>query len=318
MDPHKLGQILRAAEGGDEIAYFELAEEIEEKDLHILSILGTRKRAICALPIEVDAAGDSPEEQADAELARDWLDTGVLQLSLFDILDAIGKLSSQVCFIMPERHARLDPNTPIPEAIGSGPFKFVESEYRPGSRVVYERNPDYVPRSEPASGIAGGKRVMLDRVIWDIMPDAQTAASALMAGEVDFYETPPVDILPTLSAAPGVKIEVFSKLGNVGQVRLNHLHPPFNNLAARKAAQQVREYARETAEELRKSFGFELPEDLAGQQARRPRERARRRRRAGLRPRSGRPWRRGGGSGGGPCGRGGGRAAGSVYSRGPT
>jgi phage gp29-like protein len=91
MDPYKLGQIMRAAEGGDEIAYFELAEEIEEKDLHILSILGTRKRAICALPIEVDAAGDSPEEQADAELVRDWLDTGVLQLALFDILDAIGK-----------------------------------------------------------------------------------------------------------------------------------------------------------------------------------------------------------------------------------
>lgn len=91
MDPRKLGQILRAAEGGDEISYFELAEEIEEKDLHILSILGTRKRAICALPIEVDAAGDSAEEQADAELVRDWLDTGVLQLGLFDILDAIGK-----------------------------------------------------------------------------------------------------------------------------------------------------------------------------------------------------------------------------------
>lgn len=91
MDPYKMGQILRAAEGGDEIAYFELAEEIEEKDLHILSILGTRKRAICALPIEVDAAGDSPEEQDDAELIRDWLDTGVLQLALFDILDAIGK-----------------------------------------------------------------------------------------------------------------------------------------------------------------------------------------------------------------------------------
>lgn len=91
MDPFKLGQILRAAEGGDEIAYFEMAEEIEEKDLHILSILGTRKRAICALPIEIDAAGDSAEEQADAELVRDWLDTGVLQLALFDILDAIGK-----------------------------------------------------------------------------------------------------------------------------------------------------------------------------------------------------------------------------------
>ena len=58
-----------------------------------------------------------------------------------------------------------------------------------------------------------------------------------MAGEVDFFEVPPIDILPALSAAPGVKVEVFNKLGNVGQVRLNHLHPPFNNVSARKAAQ---------------------------------------------------------------------------------
>jgi len=153
------------------------------------------------------------------------------------LIDAMAKTSTPLCFMMKAEIAATDPNTQITKHIGSGPFKFIEAEYRPGSRVVYERNPDYVPRNEPASGIAGGKRVLLDRVIWDIIPDQQTAASALMAGEVDFFELPPIDILPTLSAAPGVKVEVFNKLGNVGQVRLNHLHPPFNNLAARKAAQ---------------------------------------------------------------------------------
>ncbi|MEO8857162.1 MAG: ABC transporter substrate-binding protein [Burkholderiaceae bacterium] len=153
------------------------------------------------------------------------------------LLDALAKTSTPLCFIMKAEIAATDPNTQITKHIGSGPFKFIEAEYRPGSRVVYERNPDYVPRSEPASGIAGGKRVYLDRVIWDIIPDAQTAASALMAGEVDFFEVPPIDILPTLSAAPGVKIEVFNKLGNIGQVRLNHLYPPFNNVLARRAAQ---------------------------------------------------------------------------------
>ncbi|MBC7706514.1 MAG: ABC transporter substrate-binding protein [Rhodoferax sp.] len=153
------------------------------------------------------------------------------------LLDALAKTSTPLCVMMKAEIAATDPNTQITKHIGSGPFKFIEAEYRPGSRVVYERNPDYVPRSEPASGIAGGKRVMLDRVIWDIMPDAQTAASALMAGEVDFFEVPPIDILPALSATPGVKVEVFNKLGNIGQIRLNHLHPPFNNLSARKAAQ---------------------------------------------------------------------------------
>jgi peptide/nickel transport system substrate-binding protein len=153
------------------------------------------------------------------------------------LLDALAKTSTPLCVMMKADIAATDPNTQITKHIGSGPFKFIEAEYRPGSRVVYERNPDYVPRSEPASGIAGGKRVLLDRVIWDIIPDAQTAASALMTGEVDFFEVPPIDILPMLSAAPGVKVDVFNKLGNVGYCRLNFLHPPFNNLAARKAAQ---------------------------------------------------------------------------------
>jgi peptide/nickel transport system substrate-binding protein len=152
------------------------------------------------------------------------------------LIDALAKTSTPVCFMMKAEIAATDPNTQITKHIGSGPFKFVEAEYRPGSRVVYERNPDYVPRSEPATGIAGGKRVLLDRVIWDIM-DEQTAASALMAGEVDFFEVPPIPLLPALGAAPGVKVEVLNKFGNVGYCRLNHLHPPFNNLAARRAAQ---------------------------------------------------------------------------------
>ena len=153
------------------------------------------------------------------------------------VIDALAKTSTPVCFMMQAAVAATDPNTQITKHVGSGPFRFIESEYRPGSRVVYEKNNDYVPRSEPASGIAGGKVVKLDRVIWDIMPDAQTAASALMTGEVDFYEVPPIDILPTLGAADGVKIEIFNKFGNVGLCRLNHLHAPFDNPMIRKAAQ---------------------------------------------------------------------------------
>ncbi|MFM7532254.1 MAG: ABC transporter substrate-binding protein, partial [Rubrivivax sp.] len=148
------------------------------------------------------------------------------------LLDLLAKTATPVCFMMKAEIAATDPNTQIKQHIGSGPFRFIEADYRPGSRVVYERNPDYVPRSEPASGIAGGKRVNLDRVIWDIMPDAQTAANALLAGEIDLFETPPIELLPTLNQ-PNIKVDVFNKLGNVGYVRLNHLHAPFNNVLAR-------------------------------------------------------------------------------------
>jgi peptide/nickel transport system substrate-binding protein len=152
------------------------------------------------------------------------------------VLEALAKTSTPLCYMMKKEVAETDPNTQITKHIGSGPFKFVEGEYRPGSRVVYERNPDYVPRDEPASGIAGGKRVYLDRVIWEIMPDAQTAMAALMSGEIEFFEIPPLDLIDQLKSAPGVKLEVLNQLGNVGYGRLNHLHPPFNNVNARRAA----------------------------------------------------------------------------------
>lgn len=91
LDPVRLTGILRAAEQGDAIRYLELAEAMEEKDLHYLSVLGTRKRAVAQLPITVEAADDSPEAEADAELVRTWLKRDALEDELFDLLDAIGK-----------------------------------------------------------------------------------------------------------------------------------------------------------------------------------------------------------------------------------
>src|ERR1700733_7115744 len=67
------------------------------------------------------------------------------------VLESIGKPSSLVPFMMPKRLAETPAGTPIPEQIGSGPFKFVKAEFQPGVKVVYEKNTDYVPRKEPPS-----------------------------------------------------------------------------------------------------------------------------------------------------------------------
>lgn len=96
LDPRKLAGLLRQAEDGDAVAYFELAEEMEEKDLHYLSVLGTRKRAVAQLPIEVEPADDSAEAKADAELVETWLERDMLEDELFHVLDAIGKGVSAV------------------------------------------------------------------------------------------------------------------------------------------------------------------------------------------------------------------------------
>jgi len=82
------------------------------------------------------------------------------------MLDALSKPSGNMPAIMPAAVAATDPFTAIQSTIGSGPFMFVREEWVPGSRVVYRRNPNYVPRAEPASGTAGGKVVHVDRVEW--------------------------------------------------------------------------------------------------------------------------------------------------------
>jgi len=151
------------------------------------------------------------------------------------VLQSLGKISSNVPFIMPKRLAETDPNTQIEEVIGSGPFRFVREEWQPGNRVVYERFEDYVPRDEPASYAAGGKVAKVDRVEWHYIPDHATATQALLAGEVDYYEEPPVDLLPMLAADPGIAVETVDPLGTQGVVRFNTLHPPFDNKLARQA-----------------------------------------------------------------------------------
>ncbi|HCF74065.1 MAG TPA: peptide ABC transporter substrate-binding protein, partial [Gammaproteobacteria bacterium] len=75
------------------------------------------------------------------------------------VLDSLGKISSNVPFMMPERLAKTDAFEPVPEVIGSGPFIFDKDAYMPGAKVVYRKNTNYKPRSEPASYAAGGKVV---------------------------------------------------------------------------------------------------------------------------------------------------------------
>ena len=151
------------------------------------------------------------------------------------VLDALSKTSTPICFMMREKEAMTDPMQKIETIVGSGPFIMNERETRPGSQYVYDKNPNYRPRSEAPSGIAGGKVVHVDRVIFQNMPDIQTAIAALQSAEIDFVEQPPIDTLPALEGDPDIKLLIRSPLGNVGWIRLNFLHPPFNNVKARQA-----------------------------------------------------------------------------------
>jgi peptide/nickel transport system substrate-binding protein len=151
------------------------------------------------------------------------------------VLDSLSKLSANVAFVMREKEASTDASTAITETIGSGPFTFEKAEWVPGSRVVYKKNPNYVPRSEPPNLYSGGKVAKVDRVEWHYLPDSNTASAALNAGEVDIYENPTLDLLPVLRRNKDIVIANHNPSGWISYLRPNHLHPPFNNVKARQA-----------------------------------------------------------------------------------
>jgi len=91
LNPVRLAAILREADTGDPLRYLELAETVEERDLHYAGVLGTRKRSVSQLEITVEAACDDARHEAQAEAVREWLKRDELADELFDMLDAVGK-----------------------------------------------------------------------------------------------------------------------------------------------------------------------------------------------------------------------------------
>jgi peptide/nickel transport system substrate-binding protein len=150
--------------------------------------------------------------------------------------NALAKAPSYMPCIMPERLANTDATTQVIEMVGSGPYRFLASERVQGAHFAYEKFAGYVPRSDGTpSFTAGPKQANFDRIERHIIPDAATAAAALQAGEVDWWEQPTIDLQPLLRRTQNIVVEITDPTGVIGTLRLNCLQPPFDNPAIRRA-----------------------------------------------------------------------------------
>jgi peptide/nickel transport system substrate-binding protein len=149
---------------------------------------------------------------------------------------ALAKPTNQVPAIMPERLAKTPPTTLLNEMVGSGPFRFLPDERVSGARNAYAKFEKYLPRQGVPSFCAGPRIANFDRVEWLTTPDPSTQAAALRAGEVDWVEQPVMDLVPSLKSDRNLRVEVVETTGLIGVLRFNHLYPPFDNPAIRRAA----------------------------------------------------------------------------------
>ena len=152
----------------------------------------------------------------------------------FPLLPEALATPTSMCCIVPERLARTDPNQQMPEMVGSGPFRFMAAERIAGAKLVYTKFAAYQPRQDPTSFTAGGKPVYFDRVEWTVSPEPATSAAALTSGEVDWWENPQLDLVPSLKRNAGLVVTVKDPAGELGCLRFNSLHPPFDNPAIRR------------------------------------------------------------------------------------
>ncbi len=163
--------------------------------------------------------------------------TIVMQLKAPDdmVLYSLGKLSSNVPFMMPARIAQTSPYVSIKDPTGSGPYMFVMKDWVPGEKAVYVKNPYYTPRSGAPSLAAGAKIAQADKIELIHYTDPKAAAKALMNGYVQYDESPPMSVVPMLEADQNIVVEPTSPPGSVGMMRFNTTIPPFNNPAIRRA-----------------------------------------------------------------------------------
>src|SRR2546423_1072731 len=151
------------------------------------------------------------------------------------VLQTLAKPGANVPFMMPKRVAETDPQKQITDYTGSGPFIFKAGEWRAGEKAVYLKNSKYKPRSEPASGLAGGKVAKVDRVEWIWIADSQTQVNALITTGAALLEAPPHALLPRLAEDKNIELFVFGPAGRQNALRFNVLHKPFDNPKIRLA-----------------------------------------------------------------------------------
>ncbi len=148
--------------------------------------------------------------------------------------------------------------------VGTGLFKL--EEWKPGVSITLARNPAYA-WAPPSAKNKGAAKV--DRLVFQVIPDANTQLAALQSGQVDVMFINDPAHFQKLEADPSIKVQ-RETLDSLIYLGYNCARPPFNEVKVRQALS----YAVNKAEIIKLALGglgeaanTLLPPTLAGYNA---------------------------------------------------
>ncbi|MGE5619622.1 MAG: ABC transporter substrate-binding protein [Sphingomonadaceae bacterium] len=113
--------------------------------------------------------------------------------------------------------------------VGTGPFKL--GEWKRGVSITLLRNPDY--NWGPAEATNKGP-VHIDRLVYKLIPDANTQMSALQSGDVDIIFITEPTVLDKVQKDESLKVEPIN-LDSLIYLGYNSAKPPFDEVKVRQA-----------------------------------------------------------------------------------
>ncbi|HLW92706.1 MAG TPA: ABC transporter substrate-binding protein [Roseiarcus sp.] len=126
----------------------------------------------------------------------------------------------------------VDANGAFTRAIGTGPFRL--AEWKKGEYVELERFADYASRPEPTDGLAGGKKALVDKLRFLIIPDQSSAKLALQSGALDVFWDIPGDFARDLASDKNIKI-VVSPVAGTNNIVMETTDPVLKDVRMRRA-----------------------------------------------------------------------------------
>ncbi|MBP2227876.1 peptide/nickel transport system substrate-binding protein [Azospirillum agricola] len=127
----------------------------------------------------------------------------------FTPLLALLAMNNGAAAIVPK--GQIDGAAPLKQFIGTGPYKLLE--HKPDQHIRLVRFDNYTSPQGPASGYGGARAPKIGEVRFVPVPNAATRVAGMLAGQYQFADSLPAEMLGRFKNSPSVKPVIVKPFG---------------------------------------------------------------------------------------------------------